>query len=180
MIVVFGSVAIALPTPGTNLAKAAATHIRSPSDDDGRQVSEIQLKYCSILHTIPSMSHFEKSPPDARLLEPRDVLDGGKMGAVDERVAALMAALSSPTRIRALFALLEAGELATGDLAKSVGMSDSATSHQLRVLRDLGLVERRREGRQAFYSLADAHLAVLLKEALYHVDHGRIIEEGQA
>jgi len=125
------------------------------------------------------MSHFKKSLPDARLLEPRDVLGGGEMGAVDERVAALMGALSSPTRIRALFALLEAGELSTGDLAKAVGMSDSATSHQLRVLRDLGLVERRREGRRAFYSLADDHLAVLLKEALYHVDHGRIAEGGR-
>ena len=137
------------------------------------------MKYCSTLHTIPGVSHFEKSPPDARLLEPRDVLGGGEMGVVDERVAALMGALSSPTRIRALFALLEAGELSAGDLAKAIGMSDSATSHQLRVLRDLGLVERRREGRRAFYSLADGHLAVLLKEALYHVDHGRIIEEGR-
>ncbi len=73
------------------------------------------------------MSHFKKSLPDARLLEPRDVLGGGEMGAVDERVAALMGALSGPTRIRALFALLELGELSTGDLAKAVGMSDSAT-----------------------------------------------------
>lgn len=125
------------------------------------------------------MSHFEDSSPDARLLEPRDVLFGGEMGAVDARVAALMGALSSATRIRALFALLEVGELSAGDLAKAVGMSDSATGHQLRVLRDLGLVERRREGRRAFYRLADGHLAVLLKEALFHVDHGRIIEEGR-
>ncbi len=137
------------------------------------------MKYCTIVHRIPGMAHFKKSQPDARLLEPRDVLVGGKMGAVDERVATLMGALSSPTRIRALFALLEAGELSTSDLAKAVGMSDSATSHQLRVLRDLGLVERRREGRRAFYNLADGHLAVLLKEALYHVDHSRIKEEGR-
>ncbi len=90
------------------------------------------------------MSHFRDAPYDARLLEPKDVL-GKEMGRVDERVAALMGALSNSTRIRALFALLEAGELPVGELAKAVRMSESATSHQLRVLRDLGLVARRRE-----------------------------------
>lgn len=98
------------------------------------------------------------------------------MEGVDERVAALMGALSSPTRIRALFALLEAGELPAGELAKAVRMSPSATSHQLRVLRDLGLVRRRREGRRVFYALSDDHLGVLLKESLYHVDHARLLE----
>jgi ArsR family transcriptional regulator len=78
-----------------------------------------------------------------------------------------------------LFALLEEGELSAGELAKLVGMSASATSHQLRVLRDLGLVRRRRDGRRAFYVLADAHLGVLLKEALYHVDHARLREGKQ-
>ena len=122
------------------------------------------------------MAHFRDMPPDARLLEPRDVLGGGGIEGVDERVAALMGALSSPTRIRALFALLEAGELSAGELAKAVRMSASATSHQVRVLRDLGLVKRRREGRQVFYALADDHLGVLLKESLYHVDHARLLE----
>lgn len=122
------------------------------------------------------MSHFKTSPPGARLLEPRDVL-GGEFAGVDERVSGLMGALASPTRIRALFALLEAGDLSAGELAKAVGMSASATSHQLRVLRDLGLVIRRREGRQCFYTLADAHLGVLLRESLYHVDHARLSKE---
>ncbi len=88
----------------------------------------------------------------------------------------MLGALASPTRIRALFALLESGEMTTGDLAKTVGMSPSATSHQLRILRDLGLVRRRREGRMCFYSLVDDHLEVLLKESLYHVDHSRLSE----
>ena len=123
------------------------------------------------------MSHFKDAPPDARLLEPRDVLDQGEVVGIDARVSALMAALSGPTRIRALFALLEYGETSAGSLAKVVGMSPSATSHQLRILRDLGLVERRREGRSALYALADEHLGVLLKEALYHVDHNRLRED---
>lgn len=96
------------------------------------------------------------------------------MVGVDERIASLMGALASTTRIRVLFALLGVEELPTGELAKAVGMSASATSHQLRVLRDLGLVKRRRQGRQAFYALADNHLSVLLKESLYHVDHTRL------
>ena len=123
------------------------------------------------------MSHFQESYPDARLLEPRDVL-GSEIGGVDERIASLMGALASPTRIRVLFALLEVEELPTGELAKAVGMSASATSHQLRVLRDLGLVRRRRQGRQCFYTLADNHLGVLLKESLYHVDHTRLQKGG--
>lgn len=123
------------------------------------------------------MSHFEKAPPDARLLEPQDVLYGGEFAGIDERISGLMGALASPTRLRALFALLEAGELPAGEVAKAVRMSASATSHQLRVLRDLGLVNRRREGRKCFYALADEHLGVLLKEALYHVDHARLLEQ---
>ena len=57
--------------------------------------------------------------------------------------------------------------------------SSIAASHQLRVLRDLGLVGRRREGRSVFYALSDDHLGVLLKEALYHVDHNRLRGEGK-
>jgi ArsR family transcriptional regulator, nickel/cobalt-responsive transcriptional repressor len=123
------------------------------------------------------MSHFEESASGVRLLESRDVLGGGEMEGVDERVAALMGALASPTRIRALFALMEFGELPAGEVAKAVRMSPSATSHQLRVLRDLGLVKRRREGSKVFYSLADGHLGVVLKESLYHVDHARLAQD---
>lgn len=123
------------------------------------------------------MAHFRDAEAEARLLEPRDVLGGEAGGGIDERVARLMGALSSATRVRTLFALLEDGEVRAGELAKRVGMSDSATSHQLRVLRDLGLVKRRREGRSNYYSLADGHLEVLLEESLYHVDHARLEEK---
>ena len=104
------------------------------------------------------------------------MLGGGGIGGIDERVAGLMGALANSTRIRVLFALLGSGELSAGELAKAVGTSPSATGHQLRVLRDLGLVRRRREGRAAIYALSDAHLGVLLEEALYHVDHARLLE----
>lgn len=122
------------------------------------------------------MSHFEEAEASERLLEPGDVVsaDTELERELSERVATLMGALSGPTRLRALFALLEHREMSTGELAKAVGMSDSATSHQLRVLRDLGLVWRRREGRASVYALADAHLEVILREALYHIDHVRL------
>lgn len=136
-----------------------------------------RLRSSSTVHIIYGMSHFKESSPDTRLLEPRDVLGRGGMDGVDERVAVFMGALASPTRIRVLFALLESGELSAGELAKAVRMSPSATSHQLRILRDLGLVRRRREGRRVLYELADDHLGVLLKESLYHVDHARLLQE---
>lgn len=120
------------------------------------------------------MTHFRDAPAGARLLEARDVLGGEAVEGLDESVARLMGALSSPTRVRVLFALLQSGELPTGELSKAVRMSPSATSHQLRVLRDLGLVRRRREGRSSYYALADDHLKVLLRESLYHVDHARL------
>lgn len=125
------------------------------------------------------MTHFRDAPAEIRLLEARDVLGGAAEG-LDEKVARLMGAPSSPTRVRVLFALLEGGELPTGELAKAVRMSDSATSHQLRILRDLGLVRRRRDGRSSYYALADDHLEVLLKESLYHVDHARLAARGKS
>ncbi len=133
-------------------------------------------KFCNSAYNV-GVPHFEEAPPGARLLEPRDVLGGGGLEGVDGRVADLMGALANPTRIRALFALLEFGELSAGELAKAVRTSPSATSHQLRVLRDLGLVKRRREGRAVIYELADDHLGVLLRESLYHVDHARLAGE---
>lgn len=126
------------------------------------------------------MAHFETTWSDERVLDPRDVLGGGEFAGLDEKVSSLMGALSSPTRIRALFALVEFGEMSAGGLAEEIRMSRSATSHQLRLLRNLGLVARRREGRSCIYALADEHLEVLLREALYHVDHVRLgLKEGE-
>jgi DNA-binding transcriptional ArsR family regulator len=61
-----------------------------------------------------------------------------------------------------------------GDLAEAVGMEQSAVSHQLRLLRHLGLVVARRQGRNSLYELYDDHLSELLDEAVYHVEHVRL------
>jgi len=76
--------------------------------------------------------------------------------------------LGDPTRVKVLQAL-SVEELCVCDLAKLLGISESATSHQLRVLRNKKLVRYRKEGKMAFYSLDDAHIDVLMKEALRHV-----------
>jgi ArsR family transcriptional regulator, nickel/cobalt-responsive transcriptional repressor len=88
-------------------------------------------------------------------------------------VAETMQALATPSRVRIL-ARLRHGECAVGSLATDVGMEVSAVSHQLRVLRHLGLVVGERRGRNVIYALHDSHVADLLNEALFHVEHLRL------
>lgn len=76
--------------------------------------------------------------------------------------------LGDPTRIR-LIAAMAAAERCVGDLAALVGMSESAVSHQLRMLRAARLVRTRRAGRQVFYTLDDGHILALYQQGLSHV-----------
>ncbi|GGU73825.1 transcriptional regulator [Streptomyces albospinus] len=99
----------------------------------------------------------------------RERLDA--VGAAD--VAATLQALSTPSRLRIL-ARLQEGPCAVSDLAAAVGMEQSACSHQLRLLRNLGLVTGERNGRSIVYALYDHHVAELLDQALYHVEHLRL------
>lgn len=85
-------------------------------------------------------------------------------------VAATLQALATPSRLRIL-ARLRRGPCAVGELAAEVEMEPSAVSHQLRLLRALGLVSGTRQGRTVIYSLYDNHVAMLLDEAVYHVEH---------
>jgi DNA-binding transcriptional ArsR family regulator len=84
-----------------------------------------------------------------------------------------MQALATPSRVRILARLREAPS-SVNDLAEAIGMEASAVSHQLRLLRHLGLVVGERSGRQIIYALHDTHVAVLLEEAVYHVEHVRL------
>jgi DNA-binding transcriptional ArsR family regulator len=86
-------------------------------------------------------------------------------------VADVFAILGDAGRVRLLVALLSADELCVCDLAASADMSESATSHALRLLRVQGVVKVRRSGRMAYYSLLDEHVRVLLNVALEHVTH---------
>ncbi|MEU6577964.1 metalloregulator ArsR/SmtB family transcription factor [Streptomyces sp. NPDC046805] len=93
------------------------------------------------------------------------------VGAAD--VAATLQALATPSRLRIL-ARLQEGPCAATELADAVGMEQSACSHQLRLLRNLGLVTGERRGRSVIYALYDNHVAELLEQALYHVEHLRL------
>ncbi|MFG7941284.1 MULTISPECIES: ArsR/SmtB family transcription factor [Streptomyces] len=99
----------------------------------------------------------------------RERLDA--VGTAD--VAATLQALATPSRLHIL-ARLQEGPCAVGDLAEAVGMEASACSHQLRLLRNLGLVTGERHGRSIVYALYDNHVAELLEQALYHVEHLRL------
>ncbi len=72
------------------------------------------------------------------------------------------------TRIRILFILLEA-EVCVCDLAELLHMTQSAVSHQLRILKHSKLVKSRREGKSVFYSLADAHVKTIIAQGLEHI-----------
>lgn len=87
-------------------------------------------------------------------------------------LAELFKMLGDPTRVRILDTLAQ-GERCVCDIAALVGMSESAVSHQLRLLRASRLVRVRRAGRQAFYALDDHHIIGLLHDARRHVQEAR-------
>lgn len=89
------------------------------------------------------------------------------------RVATTLQALATPSRLLILSRLRE-GPCPATELATEVGMEQSACSHQLRLLRNLGLVVGRRQGRSVIYALYDDHVAELLDQAVHHIEHLRL------
>ncbi len=86
-------------------------------------------------------------------------------------VAELFRAFSDTSRVRLLSALSQA-ELNVGVLAKTVGISESAVSHHLRGLRQMGLVTARRDGKEVYYSIEDEHIIALFQQGVNHVQQG--------
>jgi DNA-binding transcriptional ArsR family regulator len=80
--------------------------------------------------------------------------------------------LTDPGRLRLIAALLAADELCVCDLAEVTGLSQTACSHNLRLLRAQRLVRYRKQGRNVYYTLDDDHIRLLLDVALQHVTHG--------
>ncbi len=91
--------------------------------------------------------------------------------AVASDLANLFDALSDPTRILIISALLE-GEIGVSELVERLGVTKSAISHQLRGLRDKRLIRTRKQGRNVFVCLDDDHVIELFKRGLDHVLHG--------
>lgn len=88
-------------------------------------------------------------------------------------VATTLQALATPSRLLILSRLRDS-PATVGELVTAIGMTQSAVSHQLRLLRNLGLVEGERRGHTIVYALYDNHVAHLLDEAVYHVAHLRM------
>ena len=89
------------------------------------------------------------------------------------KVATTLQALATPSRLLILTRLRESPCTVTA-LAEAVEMEQSAVSHQLRLLRNLGLVTGTRSGKSIVYALYDNHVAALLDQAVYHIEHLRL------
>ncbi len=87
-----------------------------------------------------------------------------------QNLAEIFKVLGDPTRVKIIYALTQK-ELCVCDLAAVLNMSQSAVSHQLRVLRNLRLVKYRKEGKIVYYALDDQHIVKLFNEGLEHISH---------
>jgi ArsR family transcriptional regulator len=120
-----------------------------------------QLSQTSDLLCDDKVVHVEEVRAARRALPQGELLAG---------MADLFSVLGDPTRLR-LVAVLAHRSLCVCDLAAAIGLSESAVSHQLRLLRSLGLVRSRREGRLVYYTLDDEHVTTLFSQAHDHVNH---------
>jgi DNA-binding transcriptional ArsR family regulator len=116
---------------------------------------------------IDHMGHVTRQSADDQV--PPAELDAATAAAV----AQTMQALATPSRLLIL-SRLRREPCPVGQLAADIGMEPSAVSHQLRMLRHLGLVEGTRHGKSTVYALYDSHVARLLDEAVYHSEHLRL------
>ena len=85
-----------------------------------------------------------------------------------EQIADLFKGFADPTRVQIL-SLLVHGEMCVSDIAVAIELSQSAVSHQLRMLKQMHLIKYRREGKNILYSLADDHVLTILQMGLEHV-----------
>ncbi len=114
--------------------------------------NEIELCDCRVIH----LEQVEKAKHSA--LADREV----------EKLTQFFKAAADPTRLKMLWAL-EQQEMCVCDLAAFIGVSESAVSHQLRLLKQLALVANRREGPVLYYRLNDEHVSQLIQLALNHI-----------
>ena len=104
----------------------------------------------------------------------QDMVNKSKLHLLDNattvRLSETFKLLVDPTRIKIL-TILSNDEMCVCDIAATLQMGQSAISHQLRLLRSARLVKFRREGKEAWYSLDDNHVVVLLNQGLQHILH---------
>lgn len=120
-------------------------------------LTQISGSFFPVVHAKQVHRARKKALPEPKLIE----------------LTKLFKALADPTRVRLVMALLE-GELCVYDLAAVLDISESATSHQLRTLRESALIKSRREGQVIYYSLDDEHVGELLR-----IGHAHIAEKSR-
>lgn len=129
-----------------------------PSPETRRGAAVVALDRCGEAHDDPArVAAVSERLPDAR---------------TGQELAETFRVLADPGRVRLIVALLEGGELCVCDLAAACGLSETACSHNLRLLRSRRIVRYRKQGRNVFYALDDTHVRLLLDVALQHLDHG--------
>ena len=133
---------------------SSRSDVRARTKAPARAVAEV-ADACDVFHIDPA----RVAGLRGALIAPSSV----------DALAEIFRALGDPTRVRVLDALSH-GELCVCDLAQLIELSQSATSHQLRLLRALRLVRSRRAGRMVFYTLDDRHIVTLFRQGLRHVE----------
>ena len=129
-------------------------------------IHELLLRYSCMDRSLSPEEPAPTWPPAARASDPRAAALIQPETA--QALAETFQALGDPTRVRMLDALSR-GEMCVGELAALLRMTESAISHQLRLLRGLRIVRARRQGRLVFYALDDAHVVRLFAQGLEHV-----------
>jgi len=117
-----------------------------------RQVAEIERCDCNVIHEDIVDKVKDKMPPEETLYD----------------LAELFKVFGDSTRIKILW-VLDAAEMCVCDIAYLLNMTQSAISHQLRVLKQAKLVKNRKEGKNVFYSLDDEHIKQIFKLGLIHI-----------
>ncbi len=115
--------------------------------DKELEICEAEEVHEELLRTVR-----EKLPPEEQLYD----------------LAELFKVFGDSTRMRILFVLFEA-EVCVCDMAAALNMTDSAVSHQLKILKQNKLIKSRRAGRSVFYSLADDHVRTIVSQGIEHV-----------
>ena len=118
-----------------------------------KEISAAECCECTEVHEALLKTVLEKLPPEEDLYD----------------LAELFKVFGDSTRIRILFVLFEA-EVCVCDLAQALGMTQSAISHQLKILKQSKLVKYRREGKSVFYSLADDHVRTIISQGMEHIE----------
>ena len=116
---------------------------------------ENEIEQCDYMHVHPeTIGKIRETMPDDDTL-------------ID--LAELFKVFGDSTRIKILCAL-SGGELCVCDISTMLGMTSSAVSHQLKILKNASLVGNRRDGKTVFYSLADSHVTTMLKQGIEHIN----------